>query len=377
MLHIMSNIAYWSNLLYKLPCFIMLLNACNMAISDNNLIREGIRQLRSRLPNGWILSDPAIAPAPGVDATATLKAPDGQECNLVLEAKAKLEPKGARSLIEVVAAHSTRSPVVVVARYLSSGTKERLRHGGVSYLDLTGNTHIVVASPGLYIDTQGANEDPNREERPARSLRGTKAGRIVRALVDCKRPPGVRELATLTKLDAGYVSRVLAFLDAEALVTRVGYGRMQSVEWPALLRRWAQEAPLDARGMVQLYLEPRGLSTLLARMTNSDERYVVTGSLAAEAYAPTAPARLAMVWIRDATAAAARLKLRSVESGANVLLIEPNDDVVFDGAVQKDKISYAAPSQVAADLLTSPGRGPAEGEALIAWMQANEELWRR
>ena len=38
---------------------------------------------------------------------------------------------------------------------------------------------------------------------------------------------------------------------------------------------------------------------------------------------------------------------------------------------------YAAPSQVAADLLTSPGRGPAEGEELIQWMQANEEAWRR
>jgi hypothetical protein len=81
-----------------------------------------------------------------------------------------------------------------------------------------------VAKPGLFIDTQGAGEDPERQERPARSLRGPKAGRVVRALVAARRPPGVRELAAAIKIDAGYVSRVLAFLDNEALITRVGAG---------------------------------------------------------------------------------------------------------------------------------------------------------
>jgi hypothetical protein len=49
----------------------------------------------------------------------------------------------------------------------------------------------------------------------------------------------------------------------------------------------------------------------------------------------------------------------------------------FEGAAQRDGIWYAAPSQVAADLLTSPGRGPAEAEELINWMRLNEEAWRR
>lgn len=63
--------------------------------------------------------------------------------------------------------------------------------------------------------------------------------------------------------------------------------------------------------------------------------------------------------------------------GANVLLIEPNDAGVFDGMETRQGVRYAAPSQVAADLLSSPGRGPSEGEELIRWMQANEEKWRR
>jgi hypothetical protein len=199
----------------------------------------------------------------------------------------------------------------------------------------------------------------------------------VRALCDSGELPGVRELAALTDVTPGYVSRVLAHLDSEALVTRVGRGRLASVDWPALLRRWAQDAPLESRGDVSSFLEPRGLPALVDRLQQSKERYAVTGGLAAAALAPIAPTRLAVIWMDDAAMSAAHLGLRPAPSGANVLLVEPGDDGVFEGATQRDGVWYAAPSQVAADLLTSPGRGPAEGEELIQWMQANEEAWRR
>jgi hypothetical protein len=266
---------------------------------------------------------------------------------------------------------------VVVAPFLTESTRARLRERAVCYLDLTGNTHIVLPEPGLFIETQGASADPNRKERPARSLRGSKAGRVVRALSELKAPPGVRELAALTKTDAGYVSRVLSFLDSEALITRVGRGRIESVDWPALLRRWAQEAPLDSRGQLRTFLEPRGLSALRTRLAKLDAPYAITGSMAAATLAPIAPARLATVWVRDAAAAGSALGLRPADSGANVMLVEAVDESVFDGTLLRDGLWHAAPAQVAVDLLTSPGRGPQEGEELIDWMKTNEEKWRR
>lgn len=308
---------------------------------------------------------------------AEVIAPDGHAGLISLVVRARLDPKGVPALADAAGEAKSQGTLVVLARYLSEGTRTRLRDHGVGYLDLTGNAWIVLSEPGLYIETQGASKDPIRSERPARSLRGLKAGRIVRALIDNKEPPGVRELAARTKIDAGYVSRVLTLLETEALITRVGRGRLESVDWPALLRRWATEAPLESRGDVQTYLDPRGISALSTRLGKSDERYVVTGSLAAAALAPVAPARLATVWIRDATGAATRLGLRPTDAGANVLLIEPGDDGVFEGATARDDVWYAAPSQVAVDLLTSPGRGPAEGEELISCMQENEETWRR
>ena len=93
---------------------------------------------------------------------------------------------------------------------------------------------------------------------------------------------------------------MLALLDSETLITRTGRGRIASVDWAALLRRWAGKAPIESRGRLRTYLEPRGLSMLLGRLAKSDEKYAIAGELAAAAYAPTAPARLATIWVRDA-----------------------------------------------------------------------------
>jgi hypothetical protein len=275
------------------------------------------------------------------------------------------------------AAGDLNGPLVVVAPYLSATTREKLVQSDLDYVDLTGNVRIVLSKPGLFIETDGAAADPNRQERPARSLRGAKAGRIVRALVDRKQPPGVREIAALTGIDPGYVSRVLAFLDAQALVERVGRGRLESVDWPALLRRWAEDAPLESRGDAVTYLAPRGLDSLVRLLADSDVRYAITGGLAAAAYAPVAPTRLAIIWMEGAEEAAERLGLRPADRGANVMLLDPRDESVFQGVVRRKRVSYAAASQTAADLLTSPGRGPAEGEELLTWMQENEHKWRR
>ena len=70
------------------------------------------------------------------------------------------------------------------------------------------------------------------------------------------------------------------------------------------------------------------------------------------------------------------VELRPSATGANVALVTPFDPVVYERTSQKKGVIVAAPSQVAVDLLTSPGRGPNEGEALIDWMRDKEHVWR-
>src|SRR5690606_25432353 len=123
-------------------------------------------------------------------------------------------------------------------------------------------------------------------------------------------------------------------------------------------------------------LDPRGISTTISRLSQSTMQYAVTGSLAVSGIAPVAVARLLVVYVDKANEAVSTLDLRITERGANVMLIEPEDDGVYEGSYLKDGLRVVAVSQAAADLLTCPGRGPAEAEALISWMKANEEAWR-
>jgi hypothetical protein len=104
--------------------------------------------------------------------------------------------------------------------------------------------------------------------------------------------------------------------------------------------------------------------------------YVVSGSWAANLVAPVAPARLLLCYSDDVPALAKRLDLREAEAGMNVVLARPFDPVVTERTSKRDGLTIAAPSQVVADLLTSPGRGPNEAEALIEWMRKNERAWR-
>jgi hypothetical protein len=60
----------------------------------------------------------------------------------------------------------------------------------------------------------------------------------------------------------------------------------------------------------------------------------------------------------------------------NIALLRPFDRVATDRTSKRDDLTVAALSQVAADLLTSPGRGPNEAEALLNWMSENESAWR-
>ena len=62
---------------------------------------------------------------------------------------------------------------------------------------------------------------------------------------------------------------------------------------------------------------------------------------------------------------------RSTETGANVMLLAPFDNVVFERTWKDGGLTLVAPSQVAVDLLTSPGRAPSEAEAILEQLAGN------
>ena len=221
------------------------------------------------------------------------------------------------------------SSLLVTAPYLSQGVREAIEDEGASYVDQTGNVRLVLDEPGLFIMTSGAESNPWPEERRF-TLRGTKAGRVVCAVVCATPPLGVRELAAAADTDPGYVSRLLGMLDREAIDDRTGCGRVERIDWRKLLLRWSEEAPLERRTTASTWLAARGLKSLWDSLRGAAIPYLVTGSAVAAGIAPVAPTRLASVYVKDPEGAAKALGLRTAEAGANVVLLQPEDDSVFD-----------------------------------------------
>jgi hypothetical protein len=200
---------------------------------------------------------------------------------------------------------------------------------------------------------------------------------VVRALADYAQPVTMPELVRRSGASTGATYRVVDFLEREALLQRTPRGPITDVSWRPMLQRWSLDYGFQHSNSVTRYLQPRGLPALVERLGEAHGLlYAVTGSLAAHRLAPYAPERLAMIYVDDLDRAVDLLDLRPVDTGANVLLAAPVYDVVFDRLSFVDGVFYAAPSQTAVDLLTGPGRSPAEGEALLDWMATHEPAWR-
>jgi hypothetical protein len=133
---------------------------------------------------------------------------------------------------------------------------------------------------------------------------------------------------------------------------------------------------LTSRTTASTWLAPRGLKSVWDGLRDADFPYVITGSAVAAGIAPVAPPRLASVYVEDPEAAAAALGLRATDAGANVVLLQPHDGSLLDRADDRDGLRTAPLPLLVADLLSGPGRSPAEGVALMEWMAAHEEAWR-
>ena len=323
------------------------------------------------------------------DAVLELRDPQGLSTAIVVEVKlGSVEPNRVSFIAQMLQKQTdtlyseteniSDIPVpLLLSAFLSPLARERLVEAGISYADSTGNLRLSADKPAIFIETQGQDRNPFRENRPLQSLKGSRAARAVRSFLDYRTPFGTRELAGETQNSLATVSRVSDLLVRESIIVRDGpRGRISSVDWETLVRRWAMDYDFAKANSLTTYLEPRGPSVLFDRLREADFRYAVTGSFAAVRLAPIAEPRLVTLYAADPETAADSLRLRPAETGGNVLVARPFDPVVFERTESADGITYARVTQVLLDLMTGPGRGPAEAEGLLEWMRENEEIWK-
>lgn len=368
----------------------------NDDVSGTKLLSTVVRDIRGRLPSRWALlkheEEVRVGQGSGrtrrIDAILELRDPQGLSTSIVVDVRSTaVEPNrvsfAAEKLRELAQqlSEEDRKPgvpvLMMLSPFFSQLARERLVAAGISYADSTGNLRLSANRPAIFIETQGQDRNPFRENRPLQSLKGNRAARVVRGFLDYRPPFGTRELAGETQNALATVSRVSDLLEREAIIARDGpRGRISSVDWETLVRRWAMDYDFAKANSLTTYLEPRGSSVLFDRLREADLRYAVTGSFAAARLAPMAEPRLVTLYADDPESAADRLGLRPAETGGNVVIARPFDPVVFEHTESDDGITYARVTQVLLDLMTGPGRGPAEAEGLLEWMRENEETWK-
>lgn len=344
---------------------------------ESLLLKRVFDDLKDRFPATWSidLRREEGTTSRSWEAMAQIENPEGEETTLVIEVRNFWEP---REVARILQQHipEEKQNLLLVARYLSPRSRELLARFGANYADVTGNRRFSLAKPAVFIETTGSDRNPWPSKQVLLSLKGPATARVVRGLCDVLPPYGIRELSQLIDVPPSSVSRVTNILEREALIVRDAKSRITDVTWKDLIKRWAQDYSPTASGRFQSYVAPRGLKDVQNRLKDCRGRYAVTGSFAVATLTTAAPPRLMMVYSESPPGLAECLELKLAERGANLILLEPLDRVVFERMRTVDNLQCCAISQVAADLLTNPGRGPTEGEELLSWMEGNESAWR-
>jgi len=358
------------------------MTSTNTIPSDKNLITAIEKTLQERLPHSWRfqLRFPKDSTT-GVDAVGEIRSPDGSMALIAIEVKRAIDARDVPrtvAQIQMYAKTINADATLLIAPFMGARTRELLSQAGSSYADATGNLRLQIDRPATYIETTGASTNPWADDTRLKSLKGRAASRVVRALCDFKPPLKLDELAIRSGVSMVSAWRVLSLLEKESLITKSSArGAITDTDYARIIERWALDYKLTKSNHIGTFLEPRGLPSILAKLRDTSIRHSVTASLAASQLAPIAPPRLAVIYVSDAYQKVAdELKFLPAEAGANLWLVEPFDSVVFERTWTSDGITYASPSQVAVDLLTSPGRGPSEAHALLEWMTEHETDWR-
>lgn len=356
---------------------------------ENKLVEAAVAWLRRRLPEGWgVERQQAQSPdlsLPREGSRVTLRGPHGSSgTTIAIEAKQSVSPRFVQDFLlpRLSTARNMGGvhPLVVVAPWLSEKTRALLTENEIGYIDLTGNARVIAANPPFYLETVGAERNPAPRRQGKARLRGPKAARLIRLLTDVRPPYRLGELAEAAALAPAYVSRMLDTLYDEALIERESRGPIDAVDVAGLIRRWAGSYDVLGSNRAESFIAPVGIKVVAEELSNYPSerpRFAVTGSVAAVRLAPVTAPALLLAYCDDPKSLAGDLGLLPATEGANVILLEPFDDVVWRRNVSQSGLRFVAPAQIAVDCLTGTGRMPEEGEAVLDWMAENEDTWRQ
>lgn len=245
----------------------------------------------------------------------------------------------------------------LVVPYMTAGGRRAALERGVNWIDLSGNAWV--RGVDLAIKVEGRPNRFPRRGRPSSAF-APKSARVARVLLsEPDRWWRQRDLVEVTGLDDGHMSRVIRKLGDDDLLDRHD-GAVRPRDPLVLLDAWADEYQFERHHVTLGHVTGTGMDVvkrLSASLEGSGERHAFTGLSAAWMFNHFAQFRLCSVYVSETTdELIERIGLRRNERGANVQLLEPDDDGVFYGASAVDGVMCVGPAQTYLDLQHLPER---------------------
>lgn len=238
---------------------------------------------------------------------------------------------------------------------------------GINWMDLSGNANV--RAPGLRVRIDGRPPVAVRPGRPA-SVFERRGSRLARLLLQ---HPGrewtVRTCARESGLNEGHVSRLVARLVADGYLRKDGK-QLRVADPRSLAEAWREAADFSKHQVIRGHVAARSGEELLGlvskRLADVRIEHAATGLGAAWCYDHFAMFRLASFFIREWPRAEhlEQLRFREEATGANVWLVLPEDDGVFDGVRVVDGVPCVHPVQTYVDLKGHPERAAEAAEHL-------------
>ncbi len=263
---------------------------------------------------------------------------------------------------------------LVATPFMGESGRARCDEAGVGWFDLSGNASI--RAPGLRITIDGRPNAYVRRGRPSTPF-APKAARVTRTLL-MRYPDALRqsEIAKATRLSEAYTSMITRRLVDDRLVDRLEDNRVRAHDPEMLLDAWAEDYRFDQHQVTRGTVAARSGEALLERVASafgttsagpSDEvPYAATGLAAAWLHQPFAGFRTVTVFTRRRPARDTLDALGFIDEprGANLCIVVPKDDGVFDGAKTTTGIVATHPVQTYVDLRGQPERADEAAEHL-------------
>lgn len=302
---------------------------------------------------------PPVDPDRGVDGAL-----EAYGRRWLFEIKGSSRPGIVAGAAQQLAAAGGDDFLVLVVPYMTKAGAEEAERHELNWIDLSGNAHLREGDH-FYISAVGKPNRYTQRGRPSSPF-APKSSRITRAmLIEPQRWWRQKELAEATRLDDGHVSRIVGRLLDEKLVEKRGPELRPLDPW-LLLNAWNDEYRFERHDVVLGHVSGTGIEVAqeLHRRLR-DTRHALTGLPAAWLHQSFARFRLNSIYVAgDPRQAASSIGLRQEGRGANVQLIGPDDEGVFEGTEYLEEMPCVHPVQIYLDLNHLPERAPEAAESL-------------